>query len=215
MDGRKLDSLALAGLVHDLNNVFETIEEAAELIARDGHWSEVAAAVSRSVERGRRLVGSLEGQTRPGCNLQEVVERAADFLRDLVRLLPVPPAEVELRLEPGIRLAGHASDWERVFMNLFLNAAQAMTAGGSIVVSASSANGSAQVQVLDQGSGIPEDVLSEIFHPHFSTRASGGGLGLHIVASIVRGHGGTVSAGNRQDGSGACFVITAPLADAA
>lgn len=212
MENRRLDGLALAGLVHDLNNVLETIGEAAELIADDPRWEEVAAAVTRSVERGRRLVGSLAGQTKPACDLRDVATSAAGFLHDLVRLLPMAEAAVVMDVPAGVRIRGLASDWERVFMNLFLNAAQAMKSAGEIRVEAEFDSEWATVRVLDSGSGIPEEHLASIFQPHFSTRESGGGLGLHIVASIVQEHGGRVDAMNRSDRAGACFRITAPLA---
>lgn len=212
MDAKRLEGLALAGIIHDLNNVLETIEEAAELIGDDERWSEVAAAISRSVKRGRRIVGSMAGQARPGCDLAVVVDRAADFLHDVVRLLPVAAARVERRFEAGLRITGEASDWERVFMNLFLNAAQAMGEGGEIVVQAGICGSMAAIEVIDTGSGIPVEHLDSIFQPHFSTRTAGGGLGLHIVASLVEQHGGCVSAANRSDRAGACFQIRTPLA---
>lgn len=214
MDSRKLDGLALAGLVHDLNNVFETIEEAAELISEDEQWTDVAAAVSRSVDRGRRLVGSLAGQARPGCNLAEVAGNAAGFLNDVVNLLHLPDTQVVLSIPDSLRVSGAASDWERVFMNLFLNAAQAMKDGGEITVEAANTGRHISIKVSDNGSGIPEEHLHAIFEPHFSTRVGGGGLGLHIVASLVREHGGSVHASNRPDANGACFRIEVPAAAA-
>lgn len=212
MEGRRLDGLALAGLVHDLNNVLETIGEAAELIADDPKWEGVAAAVTRSVERGRRLVGSLAGQAKPGCELRETAGRAAGFLQDLATLLRLPSVQVALDVPEGLRILGQSSDWERVFMNLFLNAAQAMNESGEIRVIAETDGDGVLIRVLDNGCGIPEEHLDSIFRPHFSTRASGGGLGLHIVASIVEEQGGKVEATNRSDSRGACFRITAPLA---
>jgi signal transduction histidine kinase len=213
MEGRRLEGLALAGLVHDLNNVLETIGEAAELIAGDPKWADVAAAVTRSVDRGRRLVGSLAGQAKPGCDLGVVAGRAAGFLHDLVRLLAMPAAQVVLDVPEGVRIRGLSSDWERVFMNLFLNAAQAMKEPGEIRVEAALSNEGAVIRVLDDGCGIPQEHLDSIFRPHFSTRGAGGGLGLHIVASLVEEYGGRVEAKNRGDARGACFQIIAPLVD--
>jgi signal transduction histidine kinase len=77
------------------------------------------------------------------------------------------------------------------------------------VVAADGGDGDTTIEVLDSGSGIPAEHLDSIFQPHFSTRSSGGGLGLHIVASIVAEHGGRVEARNREDSRGACFRITA------
>ncbi len=206
MNVRSEAELDLAGLVHDLNNVLETIAEAAELLSEQGAPAELAAAITRSVERGRRLVGSIEDGTR-GTDLDTVVDRAAGFLQDLSAHLKRSVITVTRRFEPGIRLRGQEREWERVFMNLFLNAAQAMPRGGNIDVAAEVRNGAVRIEVSDNGPGIPAGIVERIFEPNFSTRDSHSGLGLHIVDSIVRRHGGIVRAGNRQEPSGAHFVI--------
>ena len=67
-----------------------------------------------------------------------------------------------------------------------------------------------ELTVADEGTGIQEELLSKIFTPRFSTKSSRSGLGLHIVASIVKGNGGTVTAANRETGKGAVFTIRLP-----
>jgi signal transduction histidine kinase len=101
-----------------------------------------------------------------------------------------------------------------VLVNLFLNSAQAMKQGGEIQVRARRTGGSVEIVVADEGPGIPPEILPEIFKPHFSTKSSRRsafkGLGLHIVESVVSQNGGTVSAGNRAQTSGAEFTIRLP-----
>lgn len=206
MNARSDAELDLDGLVHDLNNVLETIAEAAELLSEQEASAELAAAISRSVERGRRLVYSIEDGTR-GADLNIVVERAEGFLHDLSALLKGGKIIVSRLLEPGIRLRGQEREWERVFMNLFLNAAQAMSRGGNIEVRAEERDGAIRIQVSDDGPGIPPEIVGRIFEPNFSTRDHHAGLGLHIVDSIVRRHGGQVRAENRTAASGARFII--------
>jgi len=210
-DAPTFADLTLAGLVHDLNNVFETITESADLLAGDPRWSHVAAALLRSVERGQRIVGCYAGQSRSGQDLDDVVERAALFLQDCLRLVPgAGRIKVVKRLGEGARLQGPAADWERVFMNLFLNAAQAMKeTGGTITVEAERKDGKVVVSVLDDGPGIPAALLSKIFLSRVSTKSKQGGLGLHIVRSLVENNGGQVSAANREEG-GAVFRMTLP-----
>lgn len=210
MEPKNPVDLPLAGLVHDLNNVFETISEASELLSSDEKWKSLAAALHRSAARGRRIVGSYAGAARAGVELDEVLQRATSFLHDLLVLLPRPAVAFHLEVERGLRLRGASSDWERVFMNLFLNAAQAMESGGSIEVLAHRAAEELRICVSDHGPGIPVPILKKIFNPHFSTRQEHSGLGLHIVASIVESYGGTVVASNRTDGAGARFDITLP-----
>lgn len=204
--------LTLAGLVHDLNNVFETISEAADLVSSDEEWRQLAAAIHRSVERGRRLVGCYADQNRSGPELTDIVDRAGTFLQDFLAHLPGTKVKLQKRLQDGIRMQGDENDWERVFMNLFLNAAQAMKedGGGELEVDAELKGPLVRVRVADNGPGIPDAILPKIFSPRFSTKTKQAGLGLHIVHTIVQQNGGTVKAENRAGGHGAVFTIEAP-----
>ena len=206
-----LSDLTLAGLVHDLNNVFETISEGADLLAEDPQWAHVAAALQRSVERGQRIVGSYADQSRTGQDLDDIVDRAALFLKDFLRHVPGGGRiKVAKRLGSGARLLGSSSDWERVFMNLFLNAAQAMKdGGGTITVEARTQDAHVVVSVIDDGPGIPPALLEKIFQSRVSTKSKHSGLGLHIVRSLVETNGGKVTAANREEG-GAVFAMTLP-----
>lgn len=212
-DARAGADLTLQGLVHDLNNVFETISDAAEVLASDEQWRDLAAALLRSVDRGRRIVGAYAGQSRAGADLGEVVDRAETFLRDFLRHLAGTRIRVHRRIERHHRLPGDPADWERVFMNLLLNAAQAMkeSGGGDIEVHSRVENGALVVEVLDDGPGIDAAILPRIFTARFSTRSKHAGLGLHIVRTLVENNGASVSAANRPTGTGAVFTIRAPL----
>ncbi len=207
------NDLTLAGLVHDLANVFETISEASELVSADPRWTPVAEAILRSVESGRRIVGCYAGINRSGADLDEVVERAATFLKDFLVHLPGVRVRLIRRIPPGLRLGGEPNDWERVFVNLFLNAAQAMreSGGGDVEISAKINGAMAEIHIQDNGPGIPEAILPHIFKARFSTRNRHMGLGLHIVHSIVEDNEGSVRAGNRTDRPGAIFNLSAPL----
>lgn len=210
MEGDGHDDLRLEGLAHDLNNVFETISEAGDLLASDPNWQVLAATIHRSVERGRRILGSYL-ETNAGCaDLDVVLDRAIEFTHDFLRAARRTPIQFEREVESGIRLAGPAGCWERVLVNLFLNAAQAAPEGGRVEVKARKSGNAIDITVADNGPGIPEAILPMIFTPRFSTEASRSGLGLHIVDSIVRKAGGTIRAANRPGPSGAMFHISLP-----
>ncbi len=211
--GSHRNDLALAGLVHDLSNVFETISEASELVLEDAQWTPVAEAIQRSVESGRRILGCYAGINRPGADLDLVVERAATFLADFLHHMPGMQVKLVRNVPSGLRLGGSPSDWERVFMNLFLNAAQAMrgSGGGEVEVTAHADGRVAEIRIQDNGPGIPEEILAKIFKARFSTRNRQTGLGLHIVHSIVEENEGLVRAENRSDAPGAIFILSAPL----
>jgi signal transduction histidine kinase len=199
-------------LIHDLNNVFETITEAAELLSADRHWRPLAATLHRSVSRGRRLVGAIPDRTP---DLAAVIEDAIQSARDFCITARRPHIEFTTRLAPGIPLPGSAKDWERVFANLFLNAAQAFRKPGCIEIATEKIDEAGfKILVIDTGPGIPVEILPRIFRPNVSTKlgsARRSGLGLHIVASIVKRYGGKVTAANRDTRSGAVFTISMPL----
>jgi signal transduction histidine kinase len=198
-------------LIHDLNNVFETITEAAELLSSDRQWRPLAATLKRSVARGKRLVGAIPDHTP---DLANVIEDAIQSAQDFCLTTRKPEVEFQKRLPTGIPLPGSAKDWERVFANLFLNAAQAFRKPGRIEISAERAEDSLKMLIEDNGPGIPEEIMPRMFRPNVSTKPGSSrrsGLGLHIVASIVNRYGGKVSAANRDSKNGAVFSITLPL----
>ena len=200
--------ITLEGLVHDLNNVLETISEAAELI--DGSRSEdIAATIRRSVDRGRRITGSIVQQALAPVGAHESMEWAAGFVRDLAKLVHSARFSVTVDAGDEIILPGLASDWERVFMNLFLNAMQATKGAGKVVARARRDGEQLAISVTDNGPGIPDEIIGKVLRSRVSTRGAQGGLGLSIVNSIVRRHAGSVEVQN-QPGGGAQFLIRIP-----
>jgi two-component system sensor histidine kinase HydH len=133
---------------------------------------------------------------------------AVAFVEDALITGRGPEIKFECAVEPGIVLGGNWA-WERVLINLFLNAMRAMPAGGTIGVRARRTGDVNEIVVSDEGSGIPTEILEHLFHPHVSTNGSSG-LGLHIVETVVEQNGGQVRAANRPGGVGAEFTITLP-----
>jgi signal transduction histidine kinase len=201
-------------LIHDLNNVFETITEAAELLSSDRQWRSLAATLRRSVDRGKRLVGAIPDHTP---DLAAVIDDAIQSAQDFCITARKPRIEFLANLSAGIPLPGSAKEWERVFANLFLNAAQAFRRPGLIEIAAEREEDNLKILVADNGPGIPEEILPRVFRPNVSTKPGStrrSGLGLHIVASIVGRYDGKVTAGNREKSSGAVFTISLPFATA-
>ena len=213
IDDKSRTDLALEGLVHDLNNVLETIAEAADLLSEDGRWAAVAAAIHRSVDRGQRIIGGFVETTRGTAELDAVVRAAVGFTKDFLAAVRSPAIAFDVDIESGVRLKGASYAWERVLANLLINAAQAMKNGGTCRLSGKKDEEFVEIVVSDEGPGIPQTILPDIFKPHFSTKSTRrrfSGLGLHIVESVVRENGGTVSAANRAESPGAEFRIRAP-----
>jgi signal transduction histidine kinase len=206
-----VQDLRLPGLVHDLNNVFQTLAEAAELLPEDPETAFLSAAILRSVERGKNLVASIESAEGESATFDSILKGALSFIEDSLIGRVGPKIRFTKSMERGIELRRNWA-WERVLINLFSNAVRAMPEGGTIHVSAhhiSTIQGAAiEIVVRDEGPGIAPEMLIGIFKPHVSTRGSG--LGLHIVETIVKQDGGQVRAANRADGRGAEFTITIP-----
>jgi signal transduction histidine kinase len=208
--GDEAADLRLAGLVHDLNNVFETICDAADLLEEDPKWAKVAAAINRSVSRGQRIVDSYSAGALGKQDFNAVLDNSIEFACDLLKAVNAPQVEFVRSVDPGIQVGGSAAAWERVLLNLFVNSAQAMKTGGTVEVHAHREEGCTEICVADTGPGIPDEILPQIFDPHFSTKSANSGLGLHIVKSLVAQNGGEVHAANRTDGAGAAFHIRMP-----
>jgi signal transduction histidine kinase len=205
------EDLTLSGLVHDLNNVFQTLVDAADLLAGDPRYAKLSAAILRSVERGKNIAAGIQAGNGAGTPFEQILANAIAFVEDSVAAGRGPEISFTCDVEPGIELGGHWA-WERVLINLFLNAMHAMPAGGTIHVCARRTEAQVEIVVRDEGSGIPTEMLKHLFLPHVTSGSSGGssGLGLHIVETIVKQDGGHVRAANRSDTNGAAFIITLP-----
>jgi signal transduction histidine kinase len=202
--------LSLPCLVHDLNNVFQTLVEAADLLAVDPRWAPVSAVILRSIERGKAITDSMQQVEQPPAPFETILGNAMAFTEDSLIGGRGPEIHFVCDVEPGIELR-RIWAWERVLINLFSNAIRAMPEGGTIYVSARTGNGRAEIVVRDEGAGIAPEILADLFRPHVSTKALGG-LGLHIVETIVKQDEGEVRASNRADGRGAEFIISIPAA---
>ena len=192
--------LTLEGLVHDLNNVFQTIAESAELLEDDPKWEKLAHTLQRSAGRGHRIAHSILETNRSAIELAPIIENASQFCQDYLECANGPKIDFSSEIDAEFRLKGDAAGWERVFVNLFLNAAEA---GGKVVRVVA---GGDEITICDDGPGVEPALLPTIFQPHVSTKPILSGLGLYVVRSIVEENGGTVTAANAADG-GAVFQI--------
>ena len=204
------EDLTLAGLAHDLNNVFQMLIEVADLLGEDAKSTPLAAAILRSVERGREITLSMQSaEKQPSAELTTIVDRARMFVEDLLISGRGPHVDFAFDLETGLELP-RARAWERVFTNLFSNSVRAMTSGGTISVRGRRLPDAIEIVVSDNGPGIAPPMLADVFKPHVSSRTEGG-MGLHIVETIVQQESGTVRAENGASG-GAVFTIQIPAA---
>jgi len=98
---------------------------------------------------------------------------------------------------------------ERVFLNLFTNAIEAISEEGELLVSAEEEDHSVRIIVSDTGRGMPKEMTEKIFEPFFTTKDKGAGLGLAIVFNIIQKHNGDIRV-ESEEGKGTTFIITLP-----
>jgi len=141
-------------------------------------------------------------------DLRVPIRAAADVVRGAVAALP---ADFELRLPPDpIPVRGDEASLQQLFSNLFFNAVQAMSSGGTMRLVAESRGDDALVTITDTGVGISAANLAKLETPFFSTKVSGTGLGLPIARQVVAAHGGSLTI-ESHEGRGTTVRIRLPL----
>ncbi|MHB8526788.1 MAG: two-component system sensor histidine kinase NtrB [Candidatus Acidiferrales bacterium] len=223
-----------AGLAHEIRNPLGIIKGSAEMLSQKLQSaqpvaSELAGFISTEVNRLNALVSRFLDFARPSqlvlrpFPLTAVVDRALESAHNRY---PHANVVVERRFAESLPpVLGDEQLCEQVFINLILNAYEAMGAqpdtpepqqqGGKLFVNiaAGSSNGRSGVvaRIEDSGPGIAEEVREQIFNPFVTSKKTGVGLGLSIVAKIVDDHGGTIQL-KSEPGHGACFQVFLPAA---
>jgi signal transduction histidine kinase/CheY-like chemotaxis protein len=230
---QKLESLGLlaGGIAHDFANLLTVVLTSASLASarsQDPVVSEELSAITGAAERGALLTRQLLAISRTHPLSLQAVD-VGDRLRSLASLLHrVLPERITLELSDDGQAPlaeGDPSQLDQVLMNLCINARDAMPDGGFLrirteVVAADLAAPPGKivgpwvaVTVTDSGSGMPPHVVEHIFEPFFTTKLdhAGTGLGLAVVFSIVRQHGGSVTCAS-EVGRGTTFRVLLPAA---
>ena len=161
--------------------------------------------VMEDVDHLSKLVNELLAFSRAEMQSKTVKLESIDLLpvvQTAVKREISPAAEIVVRVKPGIRVVASSELLTRALANLLRNAVKYAAGDGPIVVNAQKRNGGVEIQVRDAGSGVPDDLLDQLFEPFFRPEASrdrdsgGVGLGLAIVKTCVETCKGTVSAAN-------------------
>ena len=213
-----------AGIGHEINNPLGNILSLAKLVERElppepGPARADVVAIREEAERASRIVRGILNFSR---QVPPHTSRfpAGDWLRETLELVAreADKRNLDLRLEadPGVVLDADRDLLRQALVNLLLNALQASPEGGTVAVAAHAAGDELRVSVRDQGPGIPEAELGQVFDPFFSTKpeGQGSGLGLSIALGIVQHHGGELRLGPAP-GGGTLAEMVLPLAGVA
>jgi len=205
------------GLAHEIKNPLAGLSGALELLAEDlasnARHAEIIQEMRHQVDRlGRTMEGLLDFARPPRAKLRstdvnESLEKVLFLVKQQGRDGAIAISSELARPIPPV--LADPSQLEQVFLNVCLNAFQAMmpSGGGNLAVRTAPGEGIVSVEITDTGPGIPPDVRAQVFKPFFTTKREGNGLGLAISARIVAEHGGHIGYRCPPEG-GTIFTIT-------
>lgn len=237
VQSQKMDATAslASGLTHDFNNILTSIRTAVQLLLMDTPDSDPRTEALKDIEnealRGAELIRQLLLFTAPENGRKEKTHICHHItsLRRLVRR--TLPRNIHLHYnlsDQEFACAITPANFEQIFINLVINARDAMTSGGTLTVSTSATHLNSAMQVssgsnrrrtavridiTDTGEGMPQEIINRIFEPFFTTKKNSGGtgLGLSIVHNLVTKAGGSISVESAPS-RGTVFSVTLPAA---
>ncbi len=220
-NAQRLASLGemVAGISHEIRNPLGIISSTAELLKQKLTPTapaevELADVVVQEANRLNSIVTDFLSFARPQapdfmpCKVDDVIEKNLSFLAPEVskngyqihkRLATDIP---EIQADPGLLY--------QAFLNILINAMQAMPEGGNIYIELFSRKHTLTILFADDGPGIPDEILNRIWEPFFTSKDKGSGLGLPIVKKIVEGHGGIIEIDNSPE-KGIQVAVTLPV----
>ncbi len=232
---RRADRLSMvgtmaAGLAHEIKNPLGGIKGAAQLLQmeldRDSELQEYTQLIIRETERVNRIIEELLDLSRPRqaqsgkVNISQVLDEIVMLQKSAVADRDI---DFKLQLDPSIHdISGDRDLLVRLLLNLIKNAGEASPDGGEITIesridseyhmSMPGTRPTPMVLIIikDNGAGIPQQQLEQIFTPFFTTKDGGSGLGLPICQKIITDHGGFMQIGNRPEG-GTVVKVSLPL----
>ncbi len=225
---RRLDRLASLGalsasMAHEIKNGMVAIKTFVDLLAQKNQEAELTEVVGRELQRINAIVTQMLRFAAPKIATHATV-RVHDLFDHSLRLLQHQVSAKMILLQKKYQaqpdtVRGDDAQLQQVFMNLLLNAIEAMGANGVLTVGTEITDGEKAARILkiyiqDSGVGIPTENLTRLFEPFFTTKKNGTGLGLAISRRIMQEHHGAIEV-QSETGKGSMFTLSLPVSDAA
>jgi signal transduction histidine kinase len=221
LTSEKLASIGIlsAGVAHEINTPLTGISSYVQILQKklsNTRHSRILGKIEAQTERVARIIKNLLNFARiPSessfhrVNLKESLEEIISLIEYKLKTMHI---SLELNLSPVKPLWGEGERLQQVFINIILNAIDAMPKGGTLKIELSKMNNEAIIKIKDTGTGIKDQHLTHIFDPFFTTKGSGKGtgLGLSISYAIIQEHEGHIAA-ESMSGKGSTFTIYLPI----
>jgi signal transduction histidine kinase len=207
-----------AGVAHEIRNPLTFIRSAAEQLSEspgiDDDEAELTAGMIEEIVRINSRIEELRSLSRINTEVFAPVGMD-DVLKGTVRLVEAKAHQRGVDIETDISVEeasveGSADKLRQLFLNLMLNAIEAMPKGGSLRLGARAEGSKVFIEVQDTGGGIPSEIAERIFEPFYTTKEGGTGLGLAICYSIAGSHGGSVELADTGP-EGTRFAVELPI----
>ena len=210
-----------AGVAHEINNPLGNISLYTQMLyqkIKDSDARKKLKIIEEQATQAARIVKSLlefSRQMEPKfkkVNLNDVVNKTLEILQPQISINNIKVIKNLNKDLPEVK--ADPAQMQQVLVNIINNAIEAMSGGGSLIVETRKRDGEVEVSITDTGEGIPEENLSKIFDPFFSTKGvgKGTGLGLSVSYGIVERHGGRIEVESKV-GVGSTFRVILPLGD--
>ncbi|OGS21130.1 MAG: hypothetical protein A3J83_00730 [Elusimicrobia bacterium RIFOXYA2_FULL_40_6] len=211
-----------SSIAHEIKNPLVSIKIFTQLLEKkfdeQNFRKKFSQIVGQELDRLGNILDNLSGYVKfhekeyLPVKIEVIIDDLLEFMNHQLIAQNVTVAKNYTGRIPAI--LGDADQLKQVFMNLILNAVQAMPEGGTITISVNNdENKSVKIQVDDTGPGINPENLKNIFRPFFTTKNKGTGLGLSIASKIIREHNGTIETESpvKKTDQGTSFIIKIPL----
>lgn len=226
-------SLLIHGLAHEIRNPLNAMDSNLQLLEEDLEFvrdqncaqqiTEPQIEVTQILDKLKRVRSEIKNLDQilraflryadlsklqiEKCDLRLLIEEELNFIEPEAQRQGI---KLIRELEPLPEVWVDTSQLKQAFLNLIINANQAMEKGGTLTITAKLIDGQIQIDVKDTGIGIPTERQEKIFDLFYSTKEEGTGVGLAIVKRVIEGHGGKVTVSS-EVGKGTTFSIFLPL----